>query len=154
VVFLKLNGCVFKKYKRKLSLAKPRRSGKLENIKLEPTNVNRHIVADLFEITNVDFFDSVENMKSLIHAAAIKAKMTIVGESFKQFEPSGSSGVILLAESHLTYHLWKDERIITLDIFTCGHEGNPQVALDFMIEALKPNLEKSKIIHLDRSFYL
>lgn len=125
---------------------------KLKNI--EPSNVNRHIVADLYEIQNADHYDNVENMKILIHEAAIKAKMTIVGEAFKQFKPSGSSGVILLAESHLTYHLWKDEKIITLDIFTCGLEGNPEIALNYITEALKPNMEKSKITHLDRSFYL
>lgn len=118
----------------------------------EPTNINRHIVADLYEIQNVEFFDKTENMKDLIHAAAKKASMNIVGEAFKQFEPSGSSGVILLAESHLTYHLWHTERIITVDVYTCGKEGDPQIALDYIIEHLKPNLEKSKIIHLDRSF--
>ena len=119
-----------------------------------PTSVNRHIVADLYEIENVDFFDNVDNMKTLIHDAAQRAGMTIVGEAFKQFEPSGSSGVILLSESHLTYHLWHDERIMTLDIYTCGEEGNPQIALDYIMEELKPNLDRSKIIHLDRSFYL
>lgn len=117
-----------------------------------PSNINRHIVADLYEIQNVEFYDNVENMKVVIHDAAKSAGMKIVGEAFKQFSPSGSSGVILLSESHLTYHLWYVERIITLDIYTCGAEGNPQIALDFMIEALKPNMEKSKIIHLDRSF--
>ena len=126
----------------------------MENVKLEPSNVNRHIVADLFEIADAEFVDKVENMKEIIHAAAARAKMNIVGEAFKQFEPSGSSGVILLAESHLTYHLWKEEKIITVDIFTCGKEGDPQIALDYLLEVLKPNLEKSKIMHLDRSFYL
>ena len=117
-----------------------------------PTSINRHIVADLYEIQNVDFFDKIENMRELILAAAKKASMNVVGEAFKQFEPSGSSGVILLAESHLTYHLWHDERIITLDVYTCGKDGDPQIALDHIIATLKPNIEKSKIIHLDRSF--
>jgi S-adenosylmethionine decarboxylase len=123
---------------------------KLKNT--EPTNINRHIVADLYEIQNVDFFDKIDNMKTVIHEAAGKAGMNIVGEAFKQFEPSGSSGVILLAESHLTYHLWYTERIITLDVYTCGKEGDPQIALDHIIDVLKPNLEKSRITHLDRSF--
>jgi S-adenosylmethionine decarboxylase len=91
-------------------------------------------------------------MKEVIHDAAKKASMNIVGEAFKQFDGGGSSGVILLAESHLTYHLWNREAIITIDIFTCGKEGDPQIALDYLIEALKPNMERSKIIHLDRSF--
>jgi S-adenosylmethionine decarboxylase len=115
-------------------------------------NTNRHIVADLYDIKNVEFYDDVNNMKDLIFAAAKKANMNVVGEAFKQFEPSGSSGVLLLAESHLTYHLWHDERIVTLDVYTCGKEGDPQIALDHIIEKLKPDMEKSKIIHLDRSF--
>ena len=118
----------------------------------EPTSINRHIVADLYDIKNGEIFDKIDNMRVLIHAAATKAGMNIVGEAFKQFEPSGSSGVILLAESHLTYHLWPTEKIITLDVYCCGREGDPQIALDYIIENLKPDLEKSKIIHLDRSF--
>jgi len=119
-----------------------------------PTNINRHIVADLYDIQRIDFFDNIENMKELIHEAAKKAGMNIVGEAFKKFEPSGSSGVILLAESHLTYHLWFDEKIITIDIFCCGKEGNPQIALDHIIEFTQPDIKKSKIIYLDRSFYM
>ena len=122
----------------------------MENV--DPTNINRHIVADLFDVHNIEFLDNVENMKQVIHDAAKKASMNIVGEAFKQFDGGGSSGVILLAESHLTYHLWNKEAIITIDIFTCGAEGNPQIALDYLIEILKPNMERSKIIHLDRSF--
>jgi len=119
-----------------------------------PTSVNRHIVADLYEVENVEFYDRVENMKTLVHDAARLAGMTIVGEAFKQFEPSGSSGVILLSESHLTYHLWHDERIVTLDIYTCGERCDPQIALEYITEKLNPNMERSKIVHLDRSFYI
>jgi S-adenosylmethionine decarboxylase len=119
-----------------------------------PTNINRHIIADLYEIQNIDFFDNIDNMKKTIYEAATLAKMNIVGEAFKKFEPSGSSGVILLAESHLSYHLWRDESIITFDIFCCGQEGNPQIALDYLINKMNPNLKKSKITHFDRSFYL
>jgi len=124
----------------------------MKNVEISHNNINRHIVADFFEVQNIEFLDNVDNMKNIIHKAATKAKMNIVGEAFKQFDNGGSSGVILLAESHLTYHLWNVERIITIDIFTCGQEGNPQIALDHLIEVLKPNLNKSKIIHLDRSF--
>jgi len=124
----------------------------MENI--EPYFVNRHIVADLYDIENVSFFDDINNMRDVIYDAAKRAKMNIVGEAFKQFSPSGSSGVILLAESHLTYHLWSAERIITVDVFTCGKEGDPQIALDYIIEILKPDLSKSKIVHLDRSFQI
>lgn len=122
----------------------------MENV--SPLNINRHIIADLFEIHDIEHVDNIDNMKEIIHFAAKKASMNIVGEAFKQFDGGGSSGVILLAESHLTYHLWHRERIITVDIFTCGHEGDPQIALDYLIEILKPNLTKSKIMHLDRSF--
>jgi len=117
-----------------------------------PTNINRHIVADLYDIVDIEFFDNTENMREVLHVATQKANMTIAGEVFKKFEPSGSSGVLLLQESHASYHLWFDECIVTLDIFCCGKEGDPQIALDCLIERMKPNLEKSRIIHLDRSF--
>jgi len=124
----------------------------LKNVEIEPFSINRHIVADLYDIKNVKFYDNVENMKQIIIDAAKEAKMNIVGEVYKQFEPEGSSCVILLSESHLSYHMWPEHNFASFDIFCCGAEGDPKIALDYIIDKLKPDMKISKIININRSF--
>lgn len=126
----------------------------MENTILSPTSVNRHIVADLYDIQAVNYYDQIENMKNLLYDAAMAAGMTIVAEAFYKFDPQGSSGALILSASHLTYHFWEEYSFMAVDIFCCGEEGDPSVALDCIIKALKPDLSKSKIIHLDRNFYV
>ena len=57
-------------------------------------------------------------------AAVARAGLTPVGELFHRFvpaaapgvAPSGITGVVLLAESHLAVHTWPQERGVTVDV--------------------------------------
>lgn len=46
-------------------------------------------------------------------------ELTAVTHHFHQFEPWGVSGVVILAESHLTIHTWPEERYAAVDLFVC-----------------------------------
>jgi S-adenosylmethionine decarboxylase len=48
--------------------------------------------------------------------------------------PSGVSCVGVLLESHISFHTWPVEGVITLDLFTCG--GNPLLPVVATIERL------------------
>ena len=61
--------------------------------------------------------------------AARESKATLVGEDFYQFEPEGVSGVILIAESHLSVHTWPEDAFAAVDILTCGQEMDAEVAI-------------------------
>ena len=48
-----------------------------------------------------------------------------VGELFHRFEPAGAeptgvTGVVLLAESHLAVHTWPELGAVTLDVYVCN----------------------------------
>jgi S-adenosylmethionine decarboxylase len=44
-----------------------------------------------------------------------------VGECFHQFGHGGGvTGVVMLAESHLSIHTWPEKRFVTLDVFVCN----------------------------------
>jgi len=45
---------------------------------------------------------------------------TIVAEVFHQFSPHGVSGVVVIAESHLTIHTWPERNFAAVDLFTCS----------------------------------
>jgi S-adenosylmethionine decarboxylase len=50
------------------------------------------------------------------------AGLTIVGDLFHEFEQGGGvTGVVVLAESHVTLHTWPEAAYITLDVFVCNY---------------------------------
>jgi len=79
--------------------------------------------------------------------AAIAAKATIVQQFFHQYSPHGISGTIVIAESHLNLHTWPEYDFAAVDVFTCGEELRPDLALEVLksrFEALHCTIEKIK----------
>ena len=77
---------------------------------------------------------SLEKVRSIMVSAAKDAKATIVDVSFHEFNPFGISGVVVIAESHLTIHTWPEYDYAAVDIFTCGDIIKPEVAASFLIK--------------------
>ena len=69
--------------------------------------------------------------------------LTAVGECFHQFGSSGGvTGVVILAESHLSVHTWPEKRFVTVDVFVCNmHCDNRAKAhqlFDTLVAAFEP----------------
>ena len=92
-----------------------------------------HLLVELREC-NHEILISLEKVKGFMVAAAKHAKATIIDISFHEFNPFGISGMIVIAESHLSIHTWPEYDYAAVDIFTCGEVINPQDAADFLIE--------------------
>jgi S-adenosylmethionine decarboxylase len=69
--------------------------------------------------------------------AARQAKATVVGELFHQFDPVGVSGVLLIAESHVSVHTWPEDAFVAVDIFTCGEEMDAEIAIDVLTQGFR-----------------
>jgi S-adenosylmethionine decarboxylase len=52
--------------------------------------------------------------------AARRANGTIVKAVFHAFSPWGVSGVVVIAESHLTIHTWPEHGYAAVDVFSCS----------------------------------
>jgi spermidine synthase len=52
------------------------------------------------------------------------AGLTIMDSTFRQFEGSGFTGTVVLAESHLAIHTWPEQGGLTLDIYVCNFSGD------------------------------
>ena len=61
----------------------------------------------------------------------------IIGESFHRFNPQGITGVLAIAESHLSIHTWPELGYAAADIFTCGSSFQPQAAARLIIERME-----------------
>jgi S-adenosylmethionine decarboxylase len=62
---------------------------------------------------------------------------TVIKDSFYQFSPQGISGVVIIAESHLSIHTWPEYSFAAVDIFTCGEVIEPAKAVKPLAERLK-----------------
>ncbi len=81
--------------------------------------LGRHLLAEFYGCTD-GALDDVDRMRDHMLAAVKAVGATVVGEAFHRYEPHGVSGMLLIAESHLTVHSWPESRYVAVDIFTCG----------------------------------
>ena len=63
---------------------------------------------------------SRRRLRALCLDAVRSAGLTVVGDSFHQFEPQGVTGTVLLAESHLAIHTWPEYGFVTVDVYVCN----------------------------------
>lgn len=93
-----------------------------------------HLLIDIWDATNLNNIKEIENT---LKECAIKAGATILHSYMHPFEPHGVSGVIVLAESHISIHTWPERKFAAVDIFMCG-DANPYLCIDILKEYFKP----------------
>ena len=96
----------------------------------------KHYLVD-FKECDPETIEQVEVTRRIFLEAAREAKATVVGELFHQFEPVGVSGVLLIAESHVSVHTWPEDRFVGVDIFTCGKEMDAEIAIDVLTRGFR-----------------
>jgi len=89
-------------------------------------------------------------LEKILKLAAEKAGNTPLEFSFHKFNPHGMTGVLLLAESHLSFHSWPEHNFIAIDIFTCGPKTFPEKALEILKKEIKPKKIEVKIVKRGR----
>jgi S-adenosylmethionine decarboxylase len=104
-----------------------------------------HLLADLYGVDPALLIDEA-GLKDLMRRAAKAAGATVLGEHFHTFDAGhGVTGVVLLAESHLSVHTWPEAAYAAFDIFMCG-SAQPNLALDLLIAALAPKHQELREI--------
>jgi len=76
----------------------------------------------LVDIKNVDrtFLNSETRLARAMVDVVNESKLTLLSYHCHSLAPSGVSCVGVLLESHVSFHTWPQEGVITLDLFTCG----------------------------------
>ncbi len=100
--------------------------------------VGFQILADLYGV-DPDIISKVDSLYSVIEDAVRAGSLTKISSDYYQFQPQGASGVVLLAESHLSFHTWPEHGLVTLDIYTCGDPKGAETAFDYIVDQLKPD---------------
>ena len=95
-----------------------------------------HLLLDLREC-NPKLLDDLDYIREAMLQAAHGVGAHIIGESFHQFTPQGVTGVLAIAESHISIHTWPEHGYAAADIFTCGSSFLPRKAAEILVEQLE-----------------
>lgn len=113
--------------------------------------LGRHLLIELFDC-DPDVINNLEAVKGALVEAARRAQATIVDVVFHEFNPFGISGVVVIAESHLSIHTWPEYRYAAVDIFSCGDVLQPEVAASYLVEQFAA--ERTSIVEMQRGMFL
>jgi S-adenosylmethionine decarboxylase proenzyme len=107
-----------------------------------------HIIADLYNCQKTEFLVSSAKLQDLCVKACTDSGLTVLGQHFYQFDgldgtqTGGSTGAVVLAESHLAIHTWPERDGATLDVYVCNftadNTAKAEAVYKTLITALKP----------------
>ena len=97
---------------------------------------SKHLLLELYRC-DYEKLNDESFLRCALNRAAKLAKATVLNLISNKFEPQGVTAIALLAESHISIHTWPESNYSAVDIFTCGHSMLPELASQYLIEALK-----------------
>ena len=95
-----------------------------------------HLLLELNEC-NPKLLNDVDFIRQALLSTAHEVGATVVGESFHRFSPQGVTGILAIAESHISIHTWPEFAYAAADIFACGSSFRPREAADILIAKLE-----------------
>ena len=119
---------------------------KFLNAEEELLNQSKHFLLELYgcdyEKSNDESF-----LRCTLNNAAKIAKAKVLNLISNKFEPQGVTAIALLAESHLSIHTWPESLYSAVDIFTCGQNMKPDLACQYLIDALSVKEHLLRVIN-------
>jgi S-adenosylmethionine decarboxylase proenzyme len=110
-----------------------------------PNNVGKHYLIDIFEADREKLL-FVNDTQKLLEQIVKTHGLTSLNSGYKQFQPFGTSGFILLSESHISAHTWPEHNTVALDIFSCEQIIDDQSLVKFLKEFYKTDIVELKVI--------
>ncbi len=95
-----------------------------------------HVIIDLWGATGID---NLARMETALREAVEVCGATFLHFHLHHFTPNhGISGVVVLAESHISVHTWPERGFAAFDVFMCG-DAKPELAADVLKKYFAPN---------------
>jgi S-adenosylmethionine decarboxylase len=93
------------------------RSGELRTQRRQPT-MRLHAM-DVW-VRHASVLTDVELIKAILYDGAEAGGATVLGEEFCVFPNGAVTGVLVLAQSHLSIHTWPEYALANVDLLTYG----------------------------------
>ena len=106
---------------------------------------SKHLLLELYRCDSEKLNDE-SFLRCTLNRSAKLAKATVLNLISNKFDPQGVTAIALLAESHISIHTWPESNYSAVDIFTCGQNMIPELASQYLIEALKAEEHYLRVI--------
>ena len=101
-------------------------------------SIGYQVLIDLYNC-NYEKMEDLKYVKNMMKELSEILETTVKKVAFHKFKPYGISGVLIIAESHLTIHTWPEYRYVGIDLFTCTKKVNAEKAIKFLCSKLETN---------------
>jgi S-adenosylmethionine decarboxylase proenzyme len=111
-----------------------------------------HIIADLYNCAKSDLLVSSDKLRDLCVKACTDSGLTVLGQHFYQFDgvsgtqDGGSTGAVVLAESHLAIHTWPERDGATLDVYVCNYTADNTAKAESVYKTLVTALKPAEVM--------
>lgn len=111
-----------------------------------------HIIADLYNCRKSEVLVSSEKLRDLCVKACTDSGLTVLGQHFYQFDgldgtqDGGSTGAVVLAESHLAIHTWPERDGATLDVYVCNFTSDNTAKAESVYKTLIAAFEPGDVM--------
>lgn len=103
--------------------------------------LGRHALAHISG-AEFDHLNSYKRLSGAFQRTVDHFKLTALYEpQIHAFEPQGLTGIVLLAESHISIHTWPERGEAAVDVFTCGGHDSRRIAEFFCTAIATSHLE-------------
>jgi len=99
-------------------------------------SLGQQLIVELYGCDRT-LLDDPSRLEQILTESIRQSGGTIIRPCFHQFSPHGVTGVVVIAESHVSIHTWPEFGYCALDVFTCG----TQVQTDQIFEYVRSELQ-------------
>ena len=72
-------------------------------------------------VRNASVLTDLERLRTIMYDAAEAGDVTVLGEEFCVFDNGAVTGVLVLAQSHLSIHTWPEFALANIDLLSYGN---------------------------------
>jgi len=108
--------------------------------------LGRHMLLELFKCP-ADLLNDIPKIEAILVDVVEKVKATLVNKNFHHFSPHGVSGVVVIAESHITIHTWPEHGYAAIDVFTCDEKIDYTLVEQILVKEFKSLKHSAKTIN-------
>jgi len=116
-------------------------------LKPKDTLPGLHLLGDFYDCRcdqryMIDDSLLADHCKQLVVEAGLNAIQALFHRFGEGDGAIGVTGMIVLAESHMSLHTWPEEHYVTIDVYVCNHSadnrGKAQTLFDALVNTFQP----------------